>query len=122
MSLFVYFQRLRAHAEIMTSRSKEKVAAAFRRLFRGSEKLEVPGSPAKGNKSGAGPAGTPGSPSVASPSRRLLRCRDAVSPADFDFAGSQGQGIIYYRLCCLCCEIILNYRLQPNKYFINIMQ
>jgi hypothetical protein len=75
----------------MTSRSKEKVAAAFRRLFRGSEK-DVPGSPAKGNKNAAAPV-TPGSPSVASPSRRLLRCRDAVSPAEFDFAVKQGQGI-----------------------------
>ena len=67
----------------MTSRSKEKVAAAFRRLFRGSEKLELPGSPVKG------PLVPPASPAaLASPSRRLLRCRDAVSPAELDLAGA----------------------------------
>ncbi|XP_026463023.1 ubiquitin-conjugating enzyme E2Q-like protein 1 [Ctenocephalides felis] len=48
----------------MTSRSKEKVAAAFRKLFKSSEKI--------GDKNdGAGPSGSPG--------RRLLR--RGVSPA-----------------------------------------
>ncbi|CAH0725992.1 unnamed protein product, partial [Brenthis ino] len=51
----------------MTSRSKEKVAAAFRKLFRSPEKLD---------KEGAGPSG--------SPARRGLfrRHRDGVSPAE----------------------------------------
>ncbi|CAH2239915.1 ubiquitin-conjugating enzyme E2Q-like protein CG4502 [Pararge aegeria] len=51
----------------MTSRSKEKVAAAFRKLFRSPEKLD---------KDGAGPSG--------SPARRGLfrRHRDGVSPAE----------------------------------------
>lgn len=55
----------------MTSRSKEKVAAAFRKLFRSSEKI----SDGEGSsKSGAAPGGSPG--------RRLLRgYRDVVSPA-----------------------------------------
>ncbi|XP_021191269.2 ubiquitin-conjugating enzyme E2Q-like protein CG4502 [Helicoverpa armigera] len=51
----------------MTSRSKEKVAAAFRKLFRSPEKLD---------NDGAGPSG--------SPARRglLRRHRDGVSPAE----------------------------------------
>ncbi|XP_045458779.1 ubiquitin-conjugating enzyme E2Q-like protein CG4502 [Melitaea cinxia] len=51
----------------MTSRSKEKVAAAFRKLFRSPEKLD---------NDGAGPSG--------SPARRGLfrRHRDGVSPAE----------------------------------------
>ncbi|XP_034826863.1 ubiquitin-conjugating enzyme E2Q-like protein 1 isoform X1 [Maniola hyperantus] len=51
----------------MTSRSKEKMAAAFRKLFRSPEKLD---------KDGAGPSG--------SPARRGLfrRHRDGVSPAE----------------------------------------
>ncbi|CAG9098555.1 unnamed protein product [Plutella xylostella] len=51
----------------MSSRSKEKVAAAFRKLFRSPEKLD---------KDGAGPSG--------SPARRglLRRHRDGVSPAE----------------------------------------
>lgn len=51
----------------MTSRSKEKVAAAFRKLFRSPEKLD---------NEGAGPSG--------SPARRGLfrRHRDGVSPAE----------------------------------------
>lgn len=54
----------------MTSRSKEKVAAAFRKLFRSSEKDGEGAS-----KSGAIAGGSPG--------RRLLRgYRDVVSPAN----------------------------------------
>ncbi|XP_072936858.1 ubiquitin-conjugating enzyme E2Q-like protein 1 [Epargyreus clarus] len=51
----------------MTSRSKEKMAAAFRKLFRSPEKLD---------NDGAGPSG--------SPARRglLRRHRDGVSPAE----------------------------------------
>ncbi|XP_041968154.1 ubiquitin-conjugating enzyme E2Q-like protein 1 [Aricia agestis] len=51
----------------MTSRSKEKVAAAFRKLFRSPEKLD---------KDGAGPSG--------SPAKRGLfrRHRDGVTPAE----------------------------------------
>ncbi|KAI5632171.1 ubiquitin-conjugating enzyme domain-containing protein [Phthorimaea operculella] len=51
----------------MTSRSKEKVAAAFRKLFRSPEKID---------NDGAGPSG--------SPARRglLRRHRDGVSPAE----------------------------------------
>lgn len=53
----------------MTSRSKEKVAAAFRKLFRTSEKIGDGEGPSK-----SGPGGSPG--------RRLLRgYRDVVSPA-----------------------------------------
>lgn len=55
----------------MTSRSKEKVAAAFRKLFRSSEKI---GDGEGSSKSGAVAGGSPG--------RRLLRgYRDSVSPA-----------------------------------------
>lgn len=57
----------------MASRSKEKVAAAFRKLFRSSDKIgEASGGAAKN-----GPVAGGGSPG-----RRLLRgYRDAVSPA-----------------------------------------
>ncbi|XP_060802424.1 ubiquitin-conjugating enzyme E2Q-like protein 1 [Amyelois transitella] len=52
----------------MTSRSKEKVAAAFRKLFRSPEKLD---------NEGAGPSGSPAR------GRGLLRRhRDGVSPAE----------------------------------------
>lgn len=55
----------------MTSRSKEKVAAAFRKLFRSSEKIGEGEGPSKNGAAATG-----------SPSRRFLRgYRDVVSPA-----------------------------------------
>ncbi|XP_068620971.1 ubiquitin-conjugating enzyme E2Q-like protein 1 [Battus philenor] len=51
----------------MTSRSKEKVAAAFRKLFRSPEKLD---------NDGAGPSGSPARRGI------LRRHRDGVSPAE----------------------------------------
>ncbi|EFA04064.1 ubiquitin-conjugating enzyme E2Q-like protein CG4502 [Tribolium castaneum] len=53
----------------MSSRSKEKVTAMFRKIFKSSNKDGE--GPSKANPSGSG-----------SPARRLLRgCRDSVSPA-----------------------------------------
>ncbi|XP_044742923.1 ubiquitin-conjugating enzyme E2Q-like protein 1 [Chrysoperla carnea] len=65
----------------MTSRSKEKVAAAFRKLFRSSDKIGEAGSNnTSNNNNNNGNA----QQAVGSPGRRhLLRgYRDAVSPAD----------------------------------------
>lgn len=57
----------------MASRSKEKVAAAFRKLFRSSDK-HIDGEAANVGKGGPSASGSPG--------RRLLRgYRDSVSPA-----------------------------------------
>lgn len=55
----------------MSSRSKDKVAGMFRKLFKSS------------TKEGEGPSKPSTSSSAAngSPARRLLRCRDSVSPA-----------------------------------------
>lgn len=62
----------------MTSRSKEKMAAAFRKLFRSSEKIAE-------SDSGAGGASSQGKGS-GSPARRLLGRhglhRDVVTPSD----------------------------------------
>ncbi|KAK9887411.1 hypothetical protein WA026_022348 [Henosepilachna vigintioctopunctata] len=55
----------------MNGRSKEKVAAMFRRIFKSSR-----------SKDGEGPSKAVGGSSSGSPARRLLRgCRDQVSPA-----------------------------------------
>ena len=63
----------------MTSRSKEKMAAAFRKLFRSSEKIAE-------SDSGAGAASSQGKGSGGSPARRLLGRhglhRDVVTPSD----------------------------------------
>lgn len=52
----------------MSSRSKDKVTGMFRKLFKSS------------NKEGEGPS-KPSTSGGGSPARRLLRCRDSVSPA-----------------------------------------
>lgn len=66
----------------MTSRSKEKMAAAFRKLFRSSEKIAE-------SDSGAGATSSQGKGS-GSPARRLLGRhglhRDVVTPSDADSA------------------------------------
>lgn len=57
----------------MSSRSKEKVAAAFRKLFRSSDKVVE------------GETGSGGQKSSGSPARRLLsRHRDIVTPSEAD--------------------------------------
>lgn len=64
----------------MTSRSKEKMAAAFRKLFRSSDKMS------EGEGSGSTNAQAK---SNGSPARRLLsRHRDIVTPADPDTPGA----------------------------------
>lgn len=70
----------------MTSRSKEKMAAAFRKLFRSSEKIAE-------SDSGAGAASSQGKGS-GSPARRLLGRhglhRDVVTPSDAESADHAG--------------------------------
>lgn len=66
---------------IMSARSKDKVAAMFRRLFRSNKDAGNEGGPSNSASSSAG----------GSPARRLLRgCRDTVSPADNAPPGSPG--------------------------------
>ncbi|CAB3386945.1 Hypothetical predicted protein [Cloeon dipterum] len=78
----------------MTSRSKERVTAAIRRIFRTTpERNDSPSSPLKAvPKTQNGPAAVAANNSpMASPARRLLRCRDAVSPAaNLDLVANAG--------------------------------
>lgn len=65
----------------MSARSKDKVTAMFRRLFRSN----------KDNGNESGPSNSASSSTGGSPARRLLRgCRDTVSPADTAPPGSPG--------------------------------
>lgn len=83
--------------EKMTSRSKERVAAAFRRIFRGptAERNEsAGGSPMRVAAKNQGAPGTASNSPMSSPARRLIRCRDAVSPAaSLDLAANPGTQI-----------------------------
>ncbi|GLV37797.1 uncharacterized protein CBL_06501 [Carabus blaptoides fortunei] len=87
----------------MASRSKEKVAAAFRKLFRSSDK-HIDGEATNAGKGGPSVSGSPG--------RRLLRSyRDSVSPAGGSLPSSPA-GIRARRLMKELKEI---QRLQTNR-------